>query len=94
MNKEIYLKFGQQESSIAGNPYGESVFDEQIKDKMDFSVHTTIIFPNQIDDIAISFIQGFFKNMIEQVGTETCRKQITIKAGKEELVQKIWDNID
>lgn len=92
-SKVIELEFDKLSTSLAGNPYGESVFEDQVKNKIDYNTRTEIVFPDQIEDIATSFIQGFFREIIEKIGIAGFEEKIIVKAKDESLVRKITDNI-
>ena len=55
MNK-IELNFDKSLSGLAGNSYGVSEYNLQLKDKFDWNGMNVIIFPNHIEKICISFI--------------------------------------
>lgn len=54
----IEQQFNKTVTRLAGNEYGRKVYDEQARNKIDFSEKTQIVFPDQIIAIASSFIQG------------------------------------
>lgn len=92
MNK-INLVFDKQLTRLAGNPFGAEIYDNQVKDKIDWSTKNEIIFPNQIDRIAISFIQGFTKEILKRVEKNEVEKLFIFKASSPELEKKIINNI-
>ena len=47
-------------TKLAGNSYGRKLFNEQVNGKIDLEQPFVIEFPEQIDYLASSFIQGFF----------------------------------
>lgn len=92
MNK-INLIFDNTLSSLAGNSYGKEIYDEQVKPFIDFDIVNLIIFPNNIEKIAISFIQGFTREIISKIGIEGFRKNIKIEVSNEKLKNKILGHI-
>lgn len=92
MNK-INLTFDKQLTRLAGNPYGAEVFDKQVREKIDWSGKNEIIFPDQIKRIAISFIQGFAKEILKKVDKNDVEKLFIFKASSDELEKKILNNI-
>ncbi len=92
-NNYIKLKFDKTITRLAGFPYGEAVFNEQIKGYVDFSKPITIEFPEQIVKIASSFVQGFFKGIIYEVGIEEIGKSVEIVTSNLELKQTIISNL-
>ena len=47
-------------TKLAGNSYGRKLFDAQVDGQIDLNEPFTIVFPEQSDYLASSFIQGFF----------------------------------
>lgn len=87
--KKIILKFGKADTALAGFEYGLSVFNEQVKEKIEGEKEFEIIFPEEIELVASSFVQGFFAYLIDSVGLSEIRKNIVIKAKNDDLTNKI-----
>ena len=84
------LKFNKTITSLAGNKYGQKVFEEQVKN-VSCDEKYTIIFPNQIEDIATSFIQGFFQQFVMEMGIYGIEKNVQIESSIKNLKQLIMD---
>ena len=69
-------------TKLAGNSYGRKLFSEQVDGKIDLDQPFTIEFPEQIDYLASSFIQGFFGKIYTEIGREGMDKNIDIIAPK------------
>ena len=52
-----------------------------------------IVFPDQIQRIASSFIQGFFDEIVKRIGIAGIEKQIEIKSKKKDMKQIILNNL-
>lgn len=89
----IQLKFGKAVTRLAGNDYGRQIYQEQVKDIIDFSSVTQIVFPEQIISIASSFVQGFFDEIIANIGILGIGKQIVIVAPSLDVEKKIIKNL-
>jgi len=89
----INLEFDKTVSSIAGNPYGKETFDEQVKKIINYNEKTTIVFPSYIRKIAISFIQGFTKEMIDNLGYEKFFEIIEIDVSSAKLKEKFIESL-
>lgn len=89
MNNEIRLCFDKKTTRLAGNPYGRSVFGEQVEDKINYDTINIIIFPENIEKVASSFVQGFFSSVVETVGYAGFDKVVLIKARSEQLAEDI-----
>lgn len=79
---KIELKFDKSISRLAGNSLGQEIYKQQVEGKIDFSGMTTIVFPEYIEDIAISFIQGFTTKIFEGIGSDEFSDHITIEASE------------
>ena len=82
----INLEFPKSETRLAGFPYGENVYQSQAKE-------LTIIFPDQIEKVASSFVQGFFANIVMEIGYKGIEKNVIIKTKNENLTSSIRKNI-
>lgn len=93
--KNIKLRFEKSDTRLAGFQYGNKIYNEQVKDIIDFTNFDdiTIIFPNEIEMVASSFIQGFFADIKEHVGFSGIENNITIKAATQDLAENIIKNI-
>ena len=93
----IQLEFNKSETRLAGFPYGEATFNEQVKNKIqetDFiDGGIKIIFPNQIKKVASSFVQGFFSELINTIGYSEIERCFLIESNDENLTKRIKKNI-
>ncbi len=89
----INLEFPKSETRLAGFPYGENVYQSQAKEKISFDEKITIIFPDQIEKVASSFVQGFFANIVMEIGYKGIEKNVIIKTKNENLTSSIRKNI-
>ena len=64
MNK-IELSFKKDIKGLAGNDYGYEIYCKQVANKIKWDDINTIIFPKYIERIAISFIQGFCRDILK-----------------------------
>ena len=89
MENRFELVFGKAETSLAGYPFGEKTFTEQVSAQIDYEKHVTIVFPENIKMVASSFIQGFFDEIIKHIGFKSIDEKVTIESASEELSNKI-----
>lgn len=90
---KINLEFPKSETRLAGFPYGETVYDEQVKDKISYDEEIEIVFPNQIEKVASSFVQGFFAAIVAAIGYKGVEEQVVITSGSDILTASIRKNI-
>ena len=90
---KISLEFPKSETRLAGFPYGESVYSEQAKGKISFEGEIEIVFPNQIEKVASSFVQGFFAEIVAAIGYKGIEEQVIIISRNDSLTASIRKNI-
>lgn len=93
---EIKLEFNSDTFGLAGFPYGEEIFNEQILPKIsDFeeSDMITIVFPPQIERVASSFVQGLFNGFFNTFKVEWVENNIAIKAATDDLAKDIQQKV-
>lgn len=93
LNNIINLSFDKTIAGLAGNDYGYEEYKKQIKDKFDYNKNNIIVFPNEIKRVAISFIQGMFRDILEKIDKNEIEKFVTIRSSSEQLTNKIISNI-
>jgi len=89
----IKLTFAKDVTRLAGYPYGEHIFVEQVKGKIDYSENATLIFPEHIEKIASSFVQGFFSEIKEKIGLQGIEDRFTLNTSSENLANSIMQNL-
>lgn len=82
METRIELKFNKSISRLAGNSYGQEIYENQVKDVIDFSGKNIIVIPNSIKDIAISFVQGFTFKIFQNISKDVFFDHICIEASE------------
>lgn len=93
MENKVELQFDNLTTRLAGFPYGVKVYDEQVKEKIHFNSYITITFPNQIEKVASSFVQGFFSDIVAHIGYKGIEEKVIIKSRSKELTESIRKNI-
>lgn len=95
MSKIIKLDLPKSISRFAGNDYGYEIYLNQVKDKIDFNKNEKIIieFPEHVEGVAISFIQGFVREILENISKDEIDDYIEIKSSSDYLTKKILENI-
>lgn len=89
----INLEFPKSETRLAGFPYGEQVYKAQAKNIVSIDDKITIVFPDQIEKVASSFVQGFFANLVMSIGYKGIERNVIIKTRNEALTTSIRKNI-
>ncbi|MCQ2081350.1 MAG: hypothetical protein MJZ11_06795 [Lachnospiraceae bacterium] len=95
--KTVALIFEKSQTRLAGFPYGETTYRNQLKTIIDDEVngdeHIKIVFPSQIEKVASSFVQGFFSELINTIGYEKIEEKFLIESSNDKLTTKIRENI-
>lgn len=89
----IKLVFSNTVTRLAGYPYGKRVFEEQARNKISYDFPITIVFPDQIIRVASSFAQGFFEEIIDNIGILGIGEKLLIKASDEKVTNSIIRNL-
>lgn len=84
---KIVLTFEKSLTAIAGYKFGEEIYEKQVENKYKSGSKNVIEFPEQIDSVAISFVQGFLKKLIKNNGISKTKEEIEI-VGNPKFVKK------
>lgn len=94
---EIILHFKKDETRLAGFNFGKETYTKQVREKIYkdgiLDKHIVIVFPDQIERVASSFIQGFFLEMINTIGYDEIFHRFEIRTASEKLQKSILENI-
>lgn len=93
MSTKICLNFDKTLVALAGNPFGQNIFNEQVLKKINDDDDVVIEFPPQIIRIASSFVQGFMNYWMNKYGIQEILKKVTIVTGNDKLTQSFYDNM-
>ena len=93
MKNVICLKFDKTVTRLAGYLYGKQVYESQVQKSIDFTQDVRIEFPEQIVSIASSFVQGFFNEIVANVGILAVGKQVMVVAPNLDVEEKIIKNL-
>ena len=81
MNK-INLSFDKKLTNLAGYDFGVRVFEEQVKNKLNFNAKFELVFPDEIRMIASSFVQGFSADIVQQIGLKATEENLVVSNEK------------
>ena len=94
MEQTIKLVFKNDLTKLAGNAFGKNTYETQVKDIIDFNASIIFEIPSQIDRIASSFVQGFFDEIVKEIGVEGIEKQIEYISSITDLKYFVLDNLE
>lgn len=94
MENRVFLNLKNDISNLAGYEFGTEVYNKQVKGKLDLSKEFEIIFPNHIIGVASSFVQGFFADIVGEIGLLQTEKYAIIKTVSPELSKSILKKLE
>lgn len=93
MDNTFRLEFDRTITKLAGNQLGKKIFRDQLQSKINYSDEILIIFPNNIDTIASSFIQGLFEDIVRNIGITGVENQVHVESDITNLKDIIVKNL-
>lgn len=93
MNNTFRLEFDKTITKLAGNQLGKKIFRDQLQSKIDYSDEIFIVFPDRIDTIASSFIQGLFEDIVRNIGIIGVENQVHVESDITNLKEIIVKNL-
>lgn len=92
--KKIELVLPKDTNTVSGFVYGESIYNEQVKNKYNKNEKLIIKFPDYIERVGSSFVQGFFSDIISSRGYEFIEDNIEIESNSDRLTRRIRKRIE
>lgn len=92
MNK-IELAFDKALTNLAGYEFGMKIYNEQVKGKIDLNKNFVFVFPKQIRVVASSFVQGFFSEIVEQIGLMATEERTIIESENERFAKSLLEKL-
>lgn len=74
----IKLKFNGSLTSLCGNPFGRAVFTEQVENALKEQSIVTVLIPDNIDTVSMSFVQGFLSSLAEKYGMNNVSEHLIV----------------
>jgi hypothetical protein len=81
-------------TKLAGNGFGKSIYENQVKDKVTLDEKIKFVFPERIDRMASSFIQGFFSEIVSIIGLSGIEELVEIDSSIPNCKQFVIDNLE
>lgn len=83
--KCIYLVFPKDITRLVGYNYGKHTYDMQLKDEISPDEITYIVFPEQIEKVSSSFLEGLFEDIFNLFGYKVAGDKIRVETKNESL---------
>ena len=90
----VQLEFRSDLTKLAGNDFGERIFVEQVRPKIDYNDTIELVFPERIDRIASSFVQGLLGDIVDNIGIEGIRNQVAFVSSISNLKDFVLKNLE
>ena len=87
------MTFNSSLVALAGNPYGKKEFNNQVRPYIDDGLDYCLIFPEHIEYVVSSFVQGFFGYWLDSMGKDGIIQHIEIKSKHPGLKDSIIKNL-
>lgn len=92
-NNKFELDFDKSLTKLSGFDLGKDMFDEQIKGKISYENEIEIVIPERVDLIGSSFIQGFFEDIVNNIGISGVEKWVNLKSAIPNIKEIVMDNL-
>lgn len=92
MENKIILTFTNSISRLAGNALGRQIYETQVKSNINYSEMNIIVMPATIEDVAISFVQGFTQEIFNKIQKDEFGKYFKVE-GNQKVVDKFMKSV-
>ena len=93
MNNIVEIEVDKSITGLAGYDYGKKIYTEQVKNKIDLQQNFVIVFPDNIQRMASSFIQGFFEEIVGEIGILGVERQLEVRSSNINFKEIIVKNL-
>ena len=91
---DIRLEFDDKTIiALAGYDYGKKIFNEQVGEQVDIDQGINLIFPDQIQKLASSFVQGFFSTWVKRDGFQKVLEKVHVQSVHQRIEHFIQKNL-
>lgn len=91
---DVILDLPKDSSGIAGYQFGKEIYTKQVEPKFsNKNEKLNVIFPDFIERVASSFVQGFFSTLVEEIGYEEVKRRVNVQMKNDQLVTLFWDRL-
>lgn len=91
---KITLDFPNIITRITGNEYGQNIYLNQVKNKLDDNSINEIHFPDHITGISISFIKGLMSEQLSKYGKESIFEHFKFTSSHPDVEKSIKESIN
>ena len=84
-SNSVVLKFPENIRALGGFMQGRQDYDDQVRDKIDFTIPYTIEIPDQIEWVTASYVQGFMEHIVSHLGYSKALDLMTVKCSNKSI---------
>ena len=88
MENKVILVLSKNIIGLAGYEYGKQIYESQVRGNIDINKDFYIEIPSNIKFVASSFVQGFFSQIIEEIGLSLTEKRAKILSKNANIEEK------
>ena len=89
---EIKLEFENGVSRLVGLELGKNIYKTQVEGKVDYSKKNIIVIPNEIEDVAITFVQGLTEGIFDNIKKDEFQTYFEVR-GSQKVIDKVIKSI-
>lgn len=93
MENKVTLSIDKDIVSLAGYDFGKSIYCSQVKEKIDINKNFSIEIPSNVKFVASSFVQGFFSDIINEIGLLATEERIRIISENTKLSKSVMSKL-
>lgn len=92
---KVLLKFDKDRTTVSGFKYGKQVFEEQVEPSRKSGEQVSVEFPDNIEIVGMSFVQGFVNTIAEKCGgIKNVKKHLSVKSKRQKVLEKFMEALD
>ena len=90
--RKINLKVRSDFDVLSGRDLGTSVYNESGLDSISVDEEVTLIFPDTVQSLSASFVQGLLANVFALKGKSKTKNDIHVETKNKELEHEFFNN--
>lgn len=93
MKNKVTLNIDKDIVSLAGYDFGKSIYCSQVKENININENFSIEIPSNVKFVASSFVQGFFSDIINEIGLLAAEERIHIISENTQLSKSFMNKL-
>lgn len=91
--KEIKLSIRKDFAGLAGRELGLSIYETNNLDEISIDEEVLLVFPDTVERIAASFVQGLLEGFIKKKGKYNTKKEVHVKMKNKKLEESFYEKM-